>query len=72
MPTPRIAIRMDPELRQAIDAQAGEKGRTEFIIDAVREKLGPPWNTPPDAPRAAANATRRGPANPEVEPRFKR
>lgn len=72
MPTPRTAIRIPPDLREAIDREA--KGdRTAFILDACREKLERTASSRPSTKAAATRKVARS-ATPdaEVNPRFKR
>lgn len=75
MPTPRIAIRMDPELLAAIDAKAGTGGRTAFITDAILTRLGTDAPSSPginERARRTPKAPRATVEPAEVEPRFKR
>lgn len=67
MSTPRTALRMPLELRDAIDREAGEGGRSKWIIDQCYKGLG--INEPGSMKQPPRKATsRKG----EVNPRPKR
>lgn len=67
MSTPRTALRMPLELRDAIDAKAGEGGRSKWIIDQCYKGLGINPDGPARKP-SPAGRSRKG----EVNPRPKR